>query len=241
MKKLANIGFRYFMVALLCILGHHDLSAQKIIQYDSSSADVRHFTESRIRSYRDQREFDYTVKEAGALSLWDRFWAWFWAQFFRISQKKSIQRGFEIFIWLSSISLILFAIYRITGMEKRFFLKGGGNGRPLRYNEGQEDIHSIDFNRDIEEAIHQQQYRVAIRLMYLRSLKLLSDKNLIDFKPNKTNFDYTGELADTDFARGFSGITMVYEYAWYGEFPIDEEIFARLRVYFSDYFKIIGA
>jgi hypothetical protein len=198
------------------------LSAQKKITYDSSNIEVRHLPYSKIKSYSDQKDFDYRENSVKAESLWDRFWVWFWEQFYRMSRKESVQKGFEIFIWIFSISLILFAVYRLTGMERRFFFQGSGNARTLQYSEEQEDIHSIDFDKAIQDAIDNQQYRFAIRLMYLKNIRILSDRNLIQFRPNKTNFDYARELTFSDYSKGFEEITLVYEYAWYGEFPVDK-------------------
>ncbi len=216
-----------------------DAGAQQIVQYDSSNIEVRHLEVSKIKSYSEQKEFDYRDQNARTMSIWDRFWSWFWEQFYRMSQNKSVQKGFEIFIWIFSVSLILFAIYRLTGMERKFFFQGNRQGKPLNYSEEQEDIHAIDFTQAIQDAIERQQYRVAIRLMYLKNMKILSDRNLIQFRPNKTNTEYTRELQSTSYARGFEEITLVYEYAWYGEFPVERETFERLRNIFFEYEKSI--
>jgi Domain of unknown function (DUF4129) len=216
-----------------------DADAQKPVLYDSSNMEVRHLPFSKIKSYSEQKEFDYRELNAKSVSLWDRFWLWFWEQFYRVSQKKSVQRGFEIFIWTFSISLILFAIYRLTGMERRFFFQGNRQGGPLHYNEVSEDIHAIDFDNAIREAIDRKQYRVAIRMMYMKNIKIMSDRNLIEFKPNKTNFDYARELGSTSYAQGFEDITLVFEYAWYGDFPVERETFEKLRNIFADYEKTI--
>ncbi len=218
---------------------HTSVRSQTPVIYDSTDIEVRHLPFSQIKSYSEQKEFDYRENKAKAVSLWDRFWQWFWEQFYKMSQKESVQRSFEIFIWITSISLILFAIYRLTGMERRFFFRTSGSERPLSYREEQEDIHSIDFDKSIQDAIDKNQYRLAIRLMYLKNIKILSDRNLIHFTPNKTNFDYTQELRSSGYARGFEDITLVYEYAWYGEFPIAKENFDSLRLIFSDYEKTI--
>ena len=228
----------YIFVLFSCFLFHH-VEAQKKVLYDSSVIEVRHLPFSQIKAYSEQKDFDYREQQSGTVTLWDRFWRWFWEQFYRLSQKTSIRKGFEIFIWVFSFSLILFAIYRITGMERRFFLRGNGNKRPLSYQEEQIDVHTIDFSRSIQEAIEAQQYRVAIRLMYLKNIKVLSDRNLIEFKPNKTNFDYARELRPSPFGKGFEETTLVYEYAWYGEFPVEKEVFERLQIIFSDYEKNI--
>ena len=238
-NKYKVIKLIYYISFICCLFLYHDAGAQKNIRYDSSRIEVRHFIYGQISKYRDQKEFDYREHNLKSKSLWDRFWSWFWEQFYQLSQKKSFQRGFEIFIWIFSISLIIFAIFRLSGMEKRFFLKGNANNRPLKFSEEQEDIHSIDFSRAIEEAAGSGQYRLAVRLMYLQSLKGLSDRNLINFMPNKTNFDYARELASISREKGFEDITLLYEYAWYGEFPVNRELFERMRTIFADYDKSI--
>jgi hypothetical protein len=213
--------------------------AQQMMHFDSSNMEVRRLPVSKIKSYSKQKEFDYREQNARAMSIWDRFWSWFWEQFYRMGQNKSVQKSFEIFIWIFSVSLILFAIYRLTGMDRNFFFQGNSQGRPLKYSEEQEDIHAIDFSQAIQDAIDRHQYRIAIRLMYLKNIKILSDRNLIQFRPNKTNTEYTRELQSTSYARGFEDITLVYEYAWYGEFPVGRETFERLRNIFFEYEKSI--
>lgn len=231
--------FRVFIVLLIMLFTHESLLAQQRVTYDSTDLEVRHLPYNQIKSYSEQKDFDYRESSSKAVSLWDRFWVWFWEQFYRMSKKDSVRKGFEISVWVFSISLILFSIYRLTGMERRFFFQGNGNGRPLGYREEQEDIHAIDFDRAIREAIDNQHYRLAIRFMYLKSIKILADRALIDFRLNKTNFDYARELTNTAYSKGFEEITMMYEYAWFGEFPVDKEIFEQLQNRFSDYEKTI--
>ncbi len=221
------------------MLTAHFSNAQQAVQYDSSKLEIRHLQYDRIKTYSEQKEFDYRENSAKKMSLWDRFWSWFWEQFYRITQRKSVQRGFEVFIWVFSISLMLFALYKLSGMEKRFFFQGSVSNKNLGYREEQDNIHSIDFNAAINDAIMQQHYRDAVRLMYLRNLKALSDRNLISFTLNKTNFDYSRELKNTSWAKGFTDTTMVYEYAWYGEFPIEKETFELLYDIFTAYEKTI--
>ena len=226
------------IISFLIVAG--PVFSQDPVYYDSSDIEIRHLQYDKIKSYSTQKEFDYREKNAKSLSLWDRFWHWFWEQFYKLAEQKNVQKGFEIFIWIFSISLILFAIYRLAGMERRFFFQRNSGNNKLRFEEEHDDIHSIDFDKAIRDTIEQQNYRLALRLMYLKNLKLLSDKNLIQFRLDKTNFDYAGELRNTPFADGFTDTTMVYEYAWYGEFPVAKEQFERLAAFFYKYENTIS-
>ncbi len=48
-----------------------------------------------------------------------------------------------------------------------------------------EDIHNIDFNAQIEQALKNKSYTKAIRWSYLLNLKIMDDKNIINWEPKK--------------------------------------------------------
>jgi hypothetical protein len=98
-----------------------------------------------------------------------------------------------------------------------------------------EDIHEIEFVSEIEMAVREKNFRKAIRLMFLNALKDLSDQQLIRWKLNKTNYDYIAEMADNKMQRGFMGITVVYEYSWYGDFQITEKQYKKVAVEFEQF------
>ncbi|MFT6964758.1 MAG: hypothetical protein ACJAWV_004500 [Flammeovirgaceae bacterium] len=102
----------------------------------------------------------------------------------------------------------------------------------------EEDIHEIDFNTRIAQAVESQNFREAIRLHYLKNLKILSDQNLIDWKINKTNHDYEVEIRDNSIKAPFSRITYLYDNICYGDFPIDSESYSRFVEDFEVFDKV---
>src|SRR5690606_10219995 len=108
------------------------------------------------------------------------------------------------------------------------FIKGS-RGATLNYETLKENIHEIDFEQQIDADIEQRNYRLAVRLLYLQTLKYLSNRNLIDWKPNKTNRSYVYELAQSPKQPEFETLTTQFEYIWYGDFPITEERFKPLQ------------
>ena len=66
------------------------------------------------------------------------------------------------------------------------------------------------------------EYKIAIRYLFLKSLKILSDKNIIDLQINKTNHYYISEIKENTIADIFSQAAFNYELAWYGNFPVNE-------------------
>jgi hypothetical protein len=103
-----------------------------------------------------------------------------------------------------------------------------------------EDIFAINYQKEIDKAASQGNYRLAIRLMYLRLLKDFSEKNIIQYKQDRTNLDYLMQLHGTSYYNDFFLVTRHYEYSWYGEFNVSNEAYEIIKKEFSQLEKISG-
>jgi len=103
------------------------------------------------------------------------------------------------------------------------------------------DIHEIEFVDEITLAERSQHFRKAIRLRYLNVLRDLSDKHLIQWQLNKTNYDYYYELANhAELSEAFRGTVDIFEYVWYGKFQLNEEQYEEAKEQFLKMNEIIG-
>jgi hypothetical protein len=84
-----------------------------------------------------------------------------------------------------------------------------------------ENIENADIITLIKNAENDDDYRLAIRYYYLLVLKTLSLKNYIKFEDDKTNNEYLIEVSDKPFSKDFQYTSYLYNYIWYGEFPIN--------------------
>lgn len=91
------------------------------------------------------------------------------------------------------------------------------------------DIFAINYQKEIDKAVGMNNYRLAIRLMFLRLLRNLSDKNIIQYKQDSTNFDYMMQLRSTKMYPDFFRIARNYEYSWYGQFDVDKEKYSVIK------------
>ena len=98
-----------------------------------------------------------------------------------------------------------------------------------------DDIFEINFERDIQKAITAKNFRLAVRLMYLRTLRDLSDRNLISYTHEKTNSDYLFQLADTRHYKSFFRLTRSFDYTWYGQFELSQDSFGVIQNDFSSF------
>ena len=109
----------------------------------------------------------------------------------------------------------------------------------IPYQALNENIHEMDFEQLLTQSIQQKKYRRATRLYYLKALKSLSDKGHIRWKLHKTNHDYQTELDATPLGKPFSDITYLFDYTWYGNFPVDEQEFELVQRDFKHFQSLV--
>jgi len=134
-------------------------------------------------------------------------------------------------IWILIVAAFLAAlIWYLTMSNILIFAK---TRRPIHRGDNEDemtvDIFSINYHKELEKAIAADDYRLAIRLMFLRLLKNLSNKNIIQYKQGRTNFEYLSQLFSTTYYNDFFRLTRNYEYAWYGKFDVSGEAFKTIR------------
>ena len=70
-------------------------------------------------------------------------------------------------------------------------------------------------------------------MVYLYTLKLLSDQKIIEWMPSKTNHDYLYEIKNDHFQQQFSTLSYYFEYVWYGDFQADAVQYGEMNDAFS--------
>jgi len=206
---------------------------------DTSNIQARHFDAKAIKHFKNDSEFNYTDHAgAGETSFWVRLWQWIWQHIFGwIGRSKYGGTIFEYTLLAAGIILVVYVVSKSLGIDPIQLFRGGSRKIDIPYSESIEDINAINFDEEIEKAIAQKDYRIAVRLLYLRSLKQLSDLQLIHWQIDKTNSTYVNELADPSQKQTFSLITRQFEYAWYGNFMIDKQAFINISLLFQDFKK----
>ena len=127
---------------------------------------------------------------------------------------------------------ILFALYQVM-VVNNFFILSRGRRKKKNEDGSEEDTATINLDENISEAISQGNYRHAIRFMYLKTLRVLSDNNLITLHAKSTNQDYIRQMYKHNNLSQFRQLTRIYEYVWYGEFDPTESQFEMIRTNFN--------
>lgn len=136
-------------------------------------------------------------------------------------------------LWSIAIFTLLFVIYRLFLSEKGMFAAPTKN-KKLQLEEEQITDEAL-LDRRISDAIQKSDYRLAIRFLYLQTLNKLNDKGWLILSPDKTNYQYVLELKNKQLKNEFARITLHYEYAWYGDFKIEETVFKPVKQEFDQF------
>ncbi|MBY0478328.1 MAG: DUF4129 domain-containing protein [Chitinophagaceae bacterium] len=130
-------------------------------------------------------------------------------------------------LWTIAITAVLFIIYRLFLSERGLFSAPTKNKK----TEIEEEV-VVDeeyLTQQLKEAIRNKNYRLAIRYLYLQSLSKMADKEWLVLSPDKTNDQYVRELNKAQHKNEFARVTLYYEYAWYGDFVIADEVFTSVQ------------
>lgn len=202
---------------------------------DSSDIAVRDFNNKTLEELKSDPSLQYKEPPTIAESLWERFLLWlnqFWEAIFENAVETDWGRVLTYIIGIVIIVVLIMMVLKVNAFK--VFYSGQG-ADTFRHQVFVENIHEMDFEKLIQEAIAQNDYRTGVRLVFLYSLKMLSDKNLIHWDQGKTNHDYINELKAPDLKTGFNELNYYFEYAWYGDFKINREVFSRVQSIFDEW------
>ena len=113
-------------------------------------------------------------------------------------------------------------------------LFGRGKNDRLDYEVEEDTIYGIDFDKAIRQALERKDYREAVRLKYLQTLKMLTENGRIDWQLHKTPTQYTYECTDEAFLR----MTRHFLRIRYGNFEATPEVYEELATAYSSLFAL---
>ncbi len=147
--------------------------------------------------------------------------------------------GFSFLIYTLLAAVLIFAIVRIILDNNGLFYRRGSK-RASAGAAGEADTpETEDLDERIQYYLARNEHRLAVRYLYLRSLRNLNDRGLIRYDMKSTNQEYLRQLRATPQEASFRFLTGAYEKVWYGEFPLSDHSFRSLLQYFTDFDKTL--
>ena len=122
-----------------------------------------------------------------------------------------------------AILILLLIIWFVYKKRPELFMRSRKNSLP--YSVEEDTIYGVDFQGGIADALSRFEYREAIRLLYLQTLKQLSDEGRIDWQLYKTPTQYIYEVRTTPFRE----LTNHFLRVRYGNFEATETLFRMMQ------------
>jgi hypothetical protein len=196
---------------------------------DNSDIIIQKF-DSKFKTKYQSSDFQYEVKVAEK-GIWDRFLEWLaylFKKIFGLSDGVS-SNAVNITLKTIAILIIVYVIYIIAKLilnkEGQWIFGKSTTKKVVSHEDIERNLKHIDFEKLIKETLKTGDKRLAIRYYYLWLLKRMSEQNIIDWNPEKTNSDYLYEIKSEKLKQDFNHFSYLYNYTWYGEFDIDDQTF----------------
>ncbi len=141
-----------------------------------------------------------------------------------------LQPWVHFLTWFIIIGIFLGAIIYFLSQQKiSFFMRQSTSSNNYVNDETNDNIFQLSYNDLLRKAEQEQNYRVAVRLFFLQTLKVLSETNHIKYQPDYTNFHYLQQLHQSNLYNDFAALTRNYEYIWYGKFELQQELYKSIK------------
>ena len=210
---------------------------EEVVTYDSSSLAIRSMEEGVVQEYLSDSEFDYARQDQPPSSLFGKILRWIGELFGKLFGGAMESSVFQYLIVGVALALVIYLLIRSE--FSGFFKRKGSSSNTIEFDEIEENIEQMNFDVLIAEALAAGNLRRAVRLRYLYLLRTMSERNLIEWRIEKTNSDYLYELREPELRSGFTDLTRVFDYVWYGGFQIERRDYDRISRNFDAFTQTV--
>lgn len=202
--------------------------------YQSEKLDVRKFDEANWRKAVGDRDYNekpkkmYNTKSSGGSSP--------------VSIAPWAGAVFQVIFYVviaGIVVLLLYLVFRNMSFDVKLKRTGTVNEN---FDTPVENIEAIDIQSMLVRAKLEGNFRLAVRLYYLKLLKQLNHIGMINWKKDKTNRDFLSELLSKNYYFDeVRRLTVSYEQVWYGERLLTSDSFQQISNRFEDIYQKITA
>ncbi|MBX3042189.1 MAG: hypothetical protein KIT33_14155 [Candidatus Kapabacteria bacterium] len=213
----------------------HGFYIDSLVNYDSTDYEIREFDKSKFIKFKKDRNFNYLRNEAPQFDLMEYIWNLI-DRFiiYPIQKMVGLARahyllGFIILILAIFVVIMIIRKKRATGIDKKL------SNPNANFTFNLKDVHSIDFEGEIDKCLKNNDYSGAVRLQFLKNLKVLFDTGVLKFHISKTNSDYLKEIKRKELAHHFTKLSDIFNYVSYGKFELTKPDYSLIIKIFNDF------
>lgn len=223
------------LIVLLFAAGLSRAQTAPVLRYDSTVVKQIRPSETKEQEVFKEVDLGFAKEENGGDNPVARFFAWLMESLFGNISRESSRMIQWAFLWALIVAGVVMAVWLFRKSEFGSFLRGNTKEAGFNFSDVDEDISGIDFDAKIRQAKENQDLRLALRWLYLKQLYLLNESGKITWQPHKTNMDYANELSGSPLRQPFRELSKIYEYVWYGDYPMSSERFRGVESEFIQF------
>lgn len=181
---------------------------------------VKSFDSSAMQEYAEDSDFSYMNFVVQPPTVWQRIQWWFQSIFSNLFSNPNTPQLFSIIFYGILFLVLGAAVFYIVRLKYGGAIASSSKSY-ISNIQSLDGIKQVDFDEMISDAVKDRNFKLAIRYIYLRSLSVLSQKELIQLKDWKSPFDYEKELQE-EMIKPYKDLSQLFEYVWYGDFEATE-------------------
>jgi len=227
---------------LLFVLNSTVYSQTQLVELkrDTTTITPKEFDKNALENYKSDTDFNYE-EASSEPNLFQKIFMWLSNQFMRVLQWLfGVEKATGIFQFLMKtlpyivLLVLLFLIIKMFIKFKTNYLGVSIEKKAVvDFINEEELIKNEDLDSLIQKAITNQNYTLAVRYLYIKTLKVLDKKGVISWEQQKTNEDYIAEISSTNLKHKFTELTYLYDFVWYGNFAINAQKFQQINTSFT--------
>lgn len=221
------MNFKRFLYTLLLLTPLFFFSEVQMAVAQNAEPQTKQFDKQKIEQLEDSGDFEYVEAKPKTTSLLQRFLNFLnnlINKFFAAAADTLLGR---VLLYIALFVLLMVALVKIFSLNVNEVFRGSTDKGSLGFEMLDEDIEKLDLEQLLKSALDKNDYRLAVRVVYLKALRSLNEAQLVTWESGKTNHDYLQELRSEHLRKPFDSLCYYFDYAWYGEFEVNKETYEK--------------
>lgn len=185
---------------------------------------------AKIAEYQSDTRYDYNSQLQTGVSLMDIFQKWLSHLIQRMFGSLSEETADTVVTYLLIgffVLTIVFVVYFVWKKHPELFMREKKLS-DIPYDIEEENIYGIDFEKELSAALDVGDFRNAMRIVYLQTLRYMADRQWIEWQIFKTPTEYVYELSPKGLRQPFRVFTNYFLQVRYGNYKATAELFEKM-------------
>ena len=207
---------------------------------DGLTASTSQTYEEMIPKYQN-KDFEYVESISERLSFIDKLLyrvIKFLEDWFPDLPKGEYNEGLMNVLAIIGGVLVLILIYKFIVSKNKIFIKNKKEDEDDEIDQldfVEKNLLDVNIKSYTRQAEDSKNYALAIRYQHLLNIQLLSEKNLINWKQNKTNMELMDTVSNENLKKDFTACASIFDYVWFGDFALTEADYNKYVVRFQEF------